>query len=103
MFTGTLYGSTEGAREAEVKCLRERIAELERELIAEKARRREIDDEAYEYAEQVETLRAENEALRAGISSAISELQDAGPKALKYAEQELRAAIDAARAAREGA
>lgn len=34
-------------------------------------------------------------ALRAGIERAMSEIEDAGPKALKYARQELDAAIAA--------
>jgi cell division protein FtsB len=62
--------------------LRERVAELEREC---------------------DRLRAENEALRAGIDKAISEIDDGGPKALKYAREELVIAKrEDARAAREG-
>jgi len=38
-------------------------------------------------------LRAEVEALRAGIQKALDEIDDDGPKALKYARQELGAAI----------
>jgi len=35
----------------------------------------------------------EADALRRGIGKALDELEDAGPKALKYAAQELRAAM----------
>lgn len=33
---------------------------------------------------------AEIERLRAALRSALAEIEDAGPKALKYAEQEIR-------------
>jgi hypothetical protein len=37
---------------------------------------------------------AEVEGLRAGIEKALDEIEDDGPKALKYAAQELRAAME---------
>lgn len=40
-----------------------------------------------------DALRAERDKLRDGISKALLEIEDAGPKALKYAAQELRAAL----------
>lgn len=40
-----------------------------------------------------DTLSRELERLKAGISSALMEIEDAGPKALKYAGVELRAAL----------
>jgi hypothetical protein len=40
------------------------IATLTQRAEAAEARRREIDDEAFGYAEQIETLRAERDALR---------------------------------------
>lgn len=44
---------------------------------------------------EIDRLRAEVEALRSGIEKAMSEIDDAGPKALKYARQELEATIAA--------
>lgn len=38
--------------------------------------------------------RAEVEGLRAGIAKALDEIEDDGPKAMKYAAQELRAAME---------
>lgn len=72
-----------------------RIAELEAEIAqvsgyCETLTQRCVDDTA-----ENGRLRAEVEALRAGIEKAISEIDDAGPKALKYARQELEAAIAA--------
>lgn len=48
---------------------------------------------AGEAVDEVEVLRADFRALVAGIEKALEEIADAGPKALKYAEQELRAAL----------
>lgn len=42
---------------------------------------------------QIDELRKEVELLRNGIGKALDEIEDDGPKALKYASQELRAAI----------
>jgi len=42
---------------------------------------------------EVAALRAEVARMRDGIGKALDEIADAGPKALKYAEQELRAAL----------
>lgn len=39
--------------------------------------------------------RAEADALREGIAKALDELEDDGPKAVKYAAQELRAVMGA--------
>ena len=44
--------------------------------------------------QKVMTLTAENERLRAGIDEALAEIHDAGPKALKYAEQALLKALN---------
>lgn len=44
---------------------------------------------------EIARLRAEADALRAGIAKALDELEDDGPKAAKYAAQELRAAMGA--------
>jgi chromosome segregation ATPase len=49
-----------------------RIAELE----AERKRRQEIDDEAFEYAEQVENLKAELEAERKSSADVMAELKE---------------------------
>lgn len=45
------------------------------------------------YKAEIDRIRAENKALRDGIEKALDEIEDDGPKALKYAAQELRAAM----------
>lgn len=42
---------------------------------------------------EADALRAEMEGLKNGIEKALDELEDAGPKAMKHAAQELRAAM----------
>ena len=46
-----------------------------------------------EQAAHIEAQDAEIARLRKRIQAALDEIEDAGPKALKYAEQELRAAL----------
>lgn len=94
MFSAAMYGSAEAAREAEVKWLRGRIAELEAAL-----------------GQGLEIVRAENEALLAAIDRAETSYSGLlrGDDKLPTGTTEytrgwgdcLRA-IDAARAAREG-
>jgi hypothetical protein len=46
----------------------------------------------------MERMQADRDRMRESIYKALSEIEDAGPKALKYAAQELRAAIGEGRA-----
>lgn len=98
----TLYG--ERCAEAARAPLLERIAELEKsfdELAAAVGWTRErCDQDGDSPVDVAIRLRAdlaakagEVDALRAGIQKAIEEIDDAGPKALKYARQELETAI----------
>jgi hypothetical protein len=71
-------------------------AALLRALAAE---RDSLDADSIAQQERIEELKAERDAalaraarMRERISNALLEIEDAGPKALKYAEQELRAA-----------
>jgi hypothetical protein len=99
-------GAVQAYAEQVAEPLRQRIAELEQEVEHGGERHNgtwvAMLAECQARGSEIDRLRAENEALRSGIEKAIGEIEDASPKALKYAEQELRTAIDAARAARDG-
>lgn len=69
------------------------VAELEQRVIV-------AEDFCVERDREITRLRAELAAkskevqeLHSGIAKALDEIEDAGPKALKYAEQELRTAM----------
>lgn len=78
---------------AMLRALLARAEAAEAELAVEQEARELASESDAGWEQVANAARAEAARLRSGIEKALLEVEDAGPKALKYTEQELRAAL----------